>query len=294
MNCKRPYVRTPNGVTPYQILNEDGRMAATPFGCGQCLHCRINKTRVIQTQNVLESKLYDPNDTSIHLLTYNDENNKDGELHKSDFQKFFKRLRRRLSRDNGRKVRYFGCGEYGDTFERPHYHVILYGVGYQDQDLVNRSWPKGFVFPGRTGANKEFARYCSGYLAKGSYKTDGPGGLPEEFQLQSRKPALGSGYISAIGETLRNKPNIIPEDLSTIHIGKKKFPLGRHLSSLLKAQILDSEKISSAGFQDWQYEACMPPAISGGSYYHAMMDQFSDNREKCQKNHELYGRKQKL
>lgn len=45
-------------------------------------------------------------------------------LQKSDLDNFFKRIR------NHAKVRYFGCGEYGERTRRPHYHVLLFGYDF--------------------------------------------------------------------------------------------------------------------------------------------------------------------
>lgn len=74
-------------------------------------------------------------------LTYNDENMPlDKGLHLSDFQKFKDNLR---YNSDGRKFKYYHCGEYGDKRKRPHYHVILYGfdpLNNNDREMVYESW----------------------------------------------------------------------------------------------------------------------------------------------------------
>ena len=64
-----------------------------------------------------------------------------GSLVKKDLQLFFKRLRKNL---NGRSIKYFACGEYGDEKQRPHYHAIIFGVGLNNEDklIVMSSWNK--------------------------------------------------------------------------------------------------------------------------------------------------------
>lgn len=55
---------------------------------------------------------------SFVTLTYdNDSLPGDSGLHKEDFQRFMKRLRKY----SGYDLKYFACGEYGGRFKRPHY-----------------------------------------------------------------------------------------------------------------------------------------------------------------------------
>lgn len=68
-------------------------------------------------------------------LTYSDENLPVGNsLNPRDVTLFLKRLRK-LSAG---RIKYFYCGEYGDTTERPHYHMILYGRDFPDRKIIKR------------------------------------------------------------------------------------------------------------------------------------------------------------
>ena len=110
--------------------------------CGRCLACRISKRREWSLRMLHELADYD--DAMFLTLTYNDDNlPPNGSLVKADLQKFFKRLRKRLDVD-GRKIRYFACGEYGEQTQRPHYHAIIFGLSLRDEDkqLVVDSWDK--------------------------------------------------------------------------------------------------------------------------------------------------------
>lgn len=68
-------------------------------------------------------------------LTYSDEHLPDDYgVHVDEMQKFMKRLRKKL----GFRVRFFGCGEYGEQNLRPHYHAIIFGTDFPDK----RAWRK--------------------------------------------------------------------------------------------------------------------------------------------------------
>lgn len=59
-------------------------------------------------------------------------------LRKDHLVKFYKRLRKSIEPF---KIKYFACGEYGEQNLRPHYHMILFGLGLQDKDLIKEAWP---------------------------------------------------------------------------------------------------------------------------------------------------------
>lgn len=82
-----------------------------------------------------EAQFHD--ESSFLTLTYSPEHlPASGSLSLRDYQLFLKRLRRALG---SHRVRFFGCGEYGDSTWRPHYHLILFGWMFPDR----RPWRKG-------------------------------------------------------------------------------------------------------------------------------------------------------
>lgn len=92
--------------------------------CGRCVGCRLERSRQWAIRCVHEASLHEEN--SFLTLTYSPENlPSNGSLVKHDLTLFFKRLRKAYS---DKKLRYFACGEYGEQFDRPHYHVILFGL----------------------------------------------------------------------------------------------------------------------------------------------------------------------
>ena len=126
-----------------QLSARYGKAAIVPLPCGNCLCCRINKSKEWAVRCVLESLYHDEN--LFITLTYDDDHlPADGLLYRSDVTKFIKRLRHYCS------VRYFGCGEYGTKNKRPHYHLILFGChlddlkpignGLYESKLINKLW----------------------------------------------------------------------------------------------------------------------------------------------------------
>ena len=109
--------------------------------CGQCIGCRIDRSRQWANRCMLELQYHDS--AYFVTLTYDDlhvpkayyPDPDTGEAHQSltlckrDFQLWMKRLRKRFSDD---KIRFFACGEYGGSTHRPHYHAIVFGLHLDD------------------------------------------------------------------------------------------------------------------------------------------------------------------
>lgn len=99
------------------------------LACGQCIGCRLTKSKEWSLRCMHEASLHDLN--CFITLTYDDKHlPSSGSLIKSHHQKFMKRLRKRFREQ---KIRYFLCGEYGEKSQRPHYHAILFGFDFEDK-----------------------------------------------------------------------------------------------------------------------------------------------------------------
>lgn len=149
--------------------------------CGQCIGCRLERSRVWAIRCVHEASLYDAN--CFLTLTYNDANLPEhGSLVKAHFQNFMKRLRDRTrykGADGVNGIRYYMCGEYGENFGRPHYHACLFNWNFEDRvvwrkspsgEILYRSesleglWPCGFSSIGNV--TFESAAYVARYVMK--------------------------------------------------------------------------------------------------------------------------------
>lgn len=120
---------------------------------------------------VTHEHLYWP-EACFVTLTYAPEHlPKDGSIDKEELQRFFKRLRKNL---DGRKIRYYATGEYGDRTYRPHYHAIIMGISLAEHHIgqkghclkgpINDAWEKGFVNLGTVNAKS--IRYVANYINK--------------------------------------------------------------------------------------------------------------------------------
>lgn len=133
--------------------------------CGQCLECMKSKRTWLSDVCNFEHNKYGVG--SFTTLTYDDQNIViDGTravLRYKDFQDFNKRLRENLAKKYGERIKYsFICvGEYGTERERPHMHVLYFGLDWQKDDkIITESWDKGIV------QNKPIKRGGISYVLK--------------------------------------------------------------------------------------------------------------------------------
>lgn len=108
--------------------------------CNGCLSCRIRKSSEWAVRCLHEFSTSGQVGCFL-TLTYSNENlPKDGVLVRRHIQLFMKRLRIRLARTTGEKIKFLCVGEYGDTNKRPHYHLIIFGYDFPD----SRKNPKNY------------------------------------------------------------------------------------------------------------------------------------------------------
>lgn len=208
MACYHPlpgwYSRTraANGKRAVVFRFADGfadRPVAVP--CGSCVGCRLEWARQWAVRCQHESKLWDC--SSFVTLTYK-EVPPGGSLRPEDFVNFMKRLRHVYP-----GVRFLQCGEYGEQFQRPHHHALLFGVwpsdsryhkGQGDRRLytsreLDDLWGHGQCTHG--AVTFESAGYVARYAMKKALvdpeEWRGRGLVPE-YMTMSRRPGIGSEY----------------------------------------------------------------------------------------------------
>lgn len=206
--------------------------------CGKCVGCRLEYSRQWANRCMLELQYH--KSAYFLTLTYADEfvpvsyfgDPETGEaqpvlsLRKRDLQLFFKRLRKRFPDS---LIRYYACGEYGETTMRPHYHAIVYGLQLDDL-VVNRRTKTGHILynsqvlsdvwclignTGRAVLDREGKRislgfvgvaevtwescaYTARYVMKKHIGDDSIfyelHNIEPEFVLMSRRPGIGRQY----------------------------------------------------------------------------------------------------
>lgn len=163
--------------------NPDLAAQSMPFGCGQCLPCRINKRRVWLHRLLLEALSHDSKNITFLTFTYDDKSlPSDCSISRRPLQLFFKSLRKAIA---PRKIRYYAVGEYGEQSQRPHYHAIIYGLPPEFD--YQKFWHLGFTMAG--SFTSDSAQYVAGYVVKKFIKR---GDLRKrEFTAMSLKPAIG-------------------------------------------------------------------------------------------------------
>jgi len=178
--------------------------------CGQCIGCRLEKSRQWAVRLMHESQMHDR--SSFLTLTYRDLP-KGGSLNIRDIQLFLKKLRK--SRGST-KLRFFQCGEYGELTARPHHHMILFGEDfYRDRKQIPDSqsgfpqynsqeledlWSHGLCTIG--DVTFESAAYVARYALKkitGELAENHYSGRKPEYVTMSRRPGIGASWLEKYG-----------------------------------------------------------------------------------------------
>ena len=229
--------------------------------CGQCMNCRINKQRKWLLRLILEKQSHDW--TSFVTLTYNPDSvpitqcPDTGALHQSlkkkDVQDWLMRIRYHGSLQYLPTPRYYGCGEYGPSTHRPHYHLIMFGIPFTSETLIRDTWGLGHITVSE--ATETRLAYCAKYtLKKRLTQPEELFGRQKEFSLMSRRPPIGSLSVPNIADSLRTKKGnlcLVQGHVQKIlKVGKSTFPLDRTMFKKLREEMDIPEHIAKVVFID--------------------------------------------
>lgn len=222
--------------------------------CGQCIGCRLERSRQWALRCMHEARVHKEN--SFVTLTYAPEHMPPrGCLQYADFQKFMKRLRKRIDKP----VSFYMCGEYGPLNWRPHYHACIFGYDFPDKEFyaqmpgsgaslyrsaeLERLWPFGFASIGDVTFESAayVARYCvqkvTGKNAKFHYaRRDSAGDyvLPSEFNRMSLKRPIGKAFYEKF------RSDMYPHDY-VVRDGQKMQP-PKYYDKLFKRESPDEHE----------------------------------------------------
>lgn len=184
------------------------------LACGQCVGCRVTRTRAWSIRLMHESQMHKAN--CFITLTYDgDQVPSSGSLVVKHWQDFAKRLRKKMG-----PFRFYHCGEYGPEDLRPHYHACLFGLDFaEDREVfktkphkvwtsktLEKVWGKGYCT--LTDLTEGSAAYVAGYVLK---KATGDLGIIKyeridketgevwmvqpEYATMSRRPGIGAEWF---------------------------------------------------------------------------------------------------
>lgn len=229
--------RTDSGQIVFVENKKHGGIAkAMELPCGQCIGCRLERSRQWAMRCEHEAQLHDQN--AFITCTYDEEHlPKRGQLIYAHWQAFMRRLRKRT----GKKIRFFMAGEYGEINGRPHYHAIIFGHDWPDKqpvtqlgnnkyftsEILHKTWGHGKCIIGECTFESAayVARYClkkiNGPMAEEHYKRQDEEGeyqLTKEFAHMSLKPGVGMEWYK------KYKTDVYPHDYVVVRGMKMKPP----------------------------------------------------------------------
>jgi hypothetical protein len=235
--------------------------------CGQCIGCRLERSRQWAIRCVHEAQLHQKN--CFITLTYNDEHlpaNRSLDLR--HFQLFMKRFRKVAAKHQA-KLRFYHCGEYGEQFGRPHYHACIFGFDFPDKvrwmknmsgDVLFRSpmldelWsdergPIGFASVGEV--TFQSAAYVARYIMKkvtGDVADDYYAWQDEYGEVHWRKPeytTMSRGKGIGADWLEKFKGDVYPDDFVVLK-GRKMRPPRYYDSRFELAYPSDFKKVKRA------------------------------------------------
>nr|UXQ88097.1 MAG: replication initiation protein [Microvirus sp.] len=202
MQCTSPQNYNGNGIYMHHVPP-----------CNNCLACLLNRQHQWAARLTLEGMTHSK--AQFITLTYDNDNlTVDHNQLKRDFQLFIKRYSKRT----GTQPRYYACLEFGNRFNRPHWHAIFFGADtklqrrtpkrsdnknliiYVDPNIED-TWQNGSTYVkacDQSNLMMSITQYVAGYILKG--KWNDKGATKGERALMSRTPYIGQPAVTLLSE----------------------------------------------------------------------------------------------
>jgi hypothetical protein len=236
--------------------------------------CRVNRTREWGVRLLQEAASFDEN--SFLTLTYSDDKIPPGAtLVKKDYQDFMKRLRKRLGPT---KIKFYMCGEYGPTTDRPHYHAIIFGYKpsdlriamikkgkpiYYSPSLMNL-WPFGSNTVGTV--TYKSCRYVAQYIVdklNGKKGKEHYGDRQPPFSLMSK--GLGKKWLEA------HRDQVVANKSMTFEGHKVSIP--RYYKKMLREELAEELKEQAGEYAEQERKRIQERADHDGLTYFASLEE---------------------
>lgn len=166
--CKKPYIR------------QNGEV----FACGQCESCRRRQIQEWTVRGghelisnnfkaILMTLTYAPKNLIVGARRKMNPKDKRGIFNTNDMTLFIKRFRKKYKHLG--KLRYIYCAEYGTKYWRPHFHILFYGVTWEDlkgrtneekKAELKELWRLGKVDTDARPISINAIQYVTGYVRK--------------------------------------------------------------------------------------------------------------------------------
>lgn len=238
--CNFPWLKKlDNGVRSKNVL----------IPCHNCLGCRIDSLTLWTARCNSEFVRYK---SAFVTFTYDDlhlpymDSSLFPTLRFDDFHRYIDNVRHKIKSlplmPSGtiRDFKYFACGEYGDLFKRPHYHVLFFGLDYQlHKSILSDSWRFGMIksLPITNGGIRYVCDYMTkslnGELAISEFDNKG---LERPFYSNSR--GLGSDFFLAHRDEICST--------GCVTVGTRKIPVPSYYKNLLLDYSVDSVRSRKA------------------------------------------------
>lgn len=227
----------PSGKRSIVFARPKGAFLEVTLPCGQCIGCRLERSRQWAMRCMHEASLHERN--CFVTLTYDDAHlPPGGSIDPRAFVLFMKRLRRRT----GERIRYYHAAEYGEITSRPHHHCCLFGYDFRDKTpwttrggfpvwrsaLLEEVWPLGLCEVG--SVTFESAAYVARYIMKKQLgrryvqkaAEDSRSVAPQvvdratgeivragEYATMSRRPGIGAEWFRRFGSEVYPADSVI-------------------------------------------------------------------------------------
>lgn len=248
---------------PIKLEDKESKTIYT-VGCGKCIICKIYRSSTWTNRLVDEAENWKK--LSVIVLTYHDKyiahSNNQVSVYYEDVKRYIARLRDNIFREAKKweninrknkgwpkmnkneekelrekhKIKYYCAEEYGGKTHRPHYHLVIYGLGRKDDEkIINRNWHYGAVLWDikNRPVTKEAVQYVAGYVQKKLYD-----GKYNTHYLENNQLPPQNHMSQGIGiRTARKKRKDFTEKMLTYDGGNRTIP-----RAYIKAYKKDDEK----------------------------------------------------